>query len=101
MSPYTRDFIAKLRRARVFIHNGWTQGALARDRNGKHTGPKNLQATCWCLGGALIQAGFRFGDYRFTSRRSVAGWNDDPKRTQTQVLACLDNSIAALQKEQV
>lgn len=84
----------------------WTQGALSRDADGKNV-PLN-DGICFCMGGAISKS----ADGAKTAQRKamqavrdvvgagwVAGWNDDPKRTQAEVVAKL-REAAALAKEQ-
>ena len=94
MDEKTKDFIAKLRRARTLIASGWTQ----------HT-YRSLTG-CYCAMGAMLQAdiqenGFRISRCRSRRTDTPAGklieWNDRPGRTKREVLAMFDNSIAALE----
>lgn len=96
-------FLTKLRRARDLIQSGWTQGEDARDAEGHPTYLENDGATCWCMVGALVRAGIPRSQFEFEypngESESVLFWNDEPKRTKAEVLACFDNSIAALESE--
>lgn len=90
-----KQFIAKLKKARQLIKGGWCQGRMVVYLdNGKRQ---------YCLLGALEEAGFKLWgvrNFKFTGSRwsDPASWNDARGRTKAQVLACLDNSIAAAQK---
>lgn len=74
---------------------GWCQGAYARDENGK---PCDIsQGVSFCQGGARIKT-YREGDRQkfvllpddFPFGHNVAlVWNDDPKRTQDEVVDML------------
>lgn len=94
MDEKTQNFIDGLHRARALIATGWTQGSF-RKVNADDT-------LCYCLAGALNEAGVGWWTIQFprgTRKRSGAiAWNDARGRTQAQVLACLDNSIAALER---
>lgn len=96
-------------KARALVAQGWAQGAEALDKNGCAVSHTAATAVAWCLDGALTRAS------RPTSRNWIlsywparaavkaflagqnrlAGWNDDPERTQADVLALLDAAIAA------
>lgn len=100
MDKKSQKFIAKLRKARTFIERGWTQGQYARDASGKSAWPTDYFAVRWCLGGALYCASpktkWLFVDPANGGIVHMPDWNDAPERTQADVLACIDNSIAAL-----
>ena len=75
----------------------WTQGALARTRNGYAIGPEEDDAVCWCVQGALYRAGgenvWAAGDAHIALKASlgssVSGWNDAPERTPAEAVAAL------------
>lgn len=96
-----KRFIGQLRTARIYILRGWVQDYYARDRGGRAVPAFDEAACSWCLMGALMRAGMEVGDWKLETldgtRLSTHFWNDDLARTQTEVLACIDNSIAALQ----
>lgn len=87
----------------------WTQGVMARDASRQRgVAPLDSAAACWCLEGAVGKASF---DTRFEPGRTAtptqvlkvietelgqkaSRWNDDPARTQEEVLALLDRLIA-------
>lgn len=95
--------IEQLTAARALIAKGWAQGAQARDQHGNHTEPRDRNAVCWCVYGAL-QAVLAHDDST-NALRSTAGtpaladWNDRPYRTQGHVLKLFDDTIARLTKE--
>lgn len=99
-SARRKDFIAKLRKMRALIQRGWTQRYMARDALGRHTDPHNPDAVCWCIVGASDRVDMPPWAL-FDGRRRLlrAAWNDDPRRTKTEVIACIDNSIRALEAE--
>ena len=80
---------------------GWCQGALARDHWGRAVFPRESIAVSWSLLGAFA-ASFDAGTPEWTayfkrlsrvlgapsgSARWLAEWNDDPTRTQAEVVA--------------
>jgi hypothetical protein len=80
---------------------GWCQGAVARDRRGRAVFPRESIAVSWSLLGAFA-ASFDSGTPEWTaylrrlsqvlgapcvSARWMAEWNDDPSRTQADVVA--------------
>ena len=80
---------------------GWCQGALARDSRGRAVFPRQSVAASWSLSGA-IAASLDCGTPEWTayfkrlsrvlgapcgSARWLAEWNDDPSRTQADVVA--------------
>lgn len=83
-----------------YIQKGWCQGVSARDHVRREVLALNPDATQWCLLGAINAAypnaiarreaisGYlidKIGHLRF------AQWNDDPKRTQAEVIAMLQS----------
>jgi len=92
-----------LRGARAKIAQGWCQGASARDADGQLTGVTQPDACCWCAIGAVYAAaplepdsGDAAFEYlaRVTPGHLIGTWNDDPSRTQAEVLALFDRAIA-------
>jgi len=104
------DTAAFLREARTLVALSWTQHADARTRARSPTAPWNPDAVSWSLLGALtaIYAGRQKVDSAPTALETLAhacvlladildidslsGWNDDPDRTQIDVLAALDSA---------
>jgi hypothetical protein len=96
--------IEVLRGARAKIAIGWCQGASARDSEGRVVRIDKPEACCWCsIGGIYASA---VGDDA-TGDRALAAlvralnppsllsfWNDEPARTQTEVLELFDRAIA-------
>lgn len=98
-----------LRAARQLLTapGAWIQKAYARDHEGTSIDENDSQvdATCWCLYGAIRRAGnFRFQRKAEDSvagtllatvlNNDVTGFNDAPGRTQADVLAALDQALA-------
>lgn len=96
-----QQFIEKLREARALIEHGWTQSVYARDAYLRHVAIDSPKAVCFCLAGALRRVGLQpsvnYKSYFKGEPGVLTTWNDAPERTKDEVLACLDNSIAALQ----
>jgi hypothetical protein len=102
------ETIEVLRRARGYVEQGWTQGALARDAHGAIALTGGRNATCWCCHGALDRAERHSDEVRMaaaTALRSAIGtpnvsrWNDAPGRTQAEALAAFDRAIALVEAE--
>lgn len=95
-----------LRGARALIATGWTQGAWARDRDDKVVHPRDGDACCWCLDGAIVavsdvplgESGLAFEALANIQPLPMI-WNDQPGRRQSEVLALFDRAIAALSSE--
>jgi hypothetical protein len=106
------DGEAILLRARELVAFGWCQGSDARDGTGAATEPWGERAVAWSLLGALVAAvdlppeadALLLGPLRraLTALADVidepllAIWNDDPARTQDDVLRTLDAARARL-----
>lgn len=116
------------RKARELLVTGWAQAHAAKTERGDSTYLFGVDAKCFCLSGALSRAAFELGgfalrqvgmprpEYHRSEARRVAGavyadlqqelggaepyeWNDEPCRTQAEVLGLLDKVIARLEKE--
>lgn len=81
-----------------YIKKGWTQGAFARKADGSPTYSLDPEAVCWCAFGALNMA---YPDHGYVGvftelktaiggEQLVAYWNDDPNRTQQEVIAMFE-----------
>lgn len=111
--------LERVRRAISRIEKGWTQGLPAKESLGLPVSPDNQDAVCWCLIGALSlgdnslwkgheDLGALFLDEAaiFVHKESLMSfsktptfptavcrnlwfWNDDPTRTQEEVLSLL------------
>lgn len=83
-----------------YISKGWCQGKSSVDSSGRFCLPDDSIAARWCLVGALTAA------YPDRNRERVAAvdkliakldtlqfarWNDEPKRTQAEVVALLQS----------
>ncbi len=100
-----------LRSACDFVQRGWTQHAEGRDAHEAAVEPWHPTATSWSLLGALVAALevqtdggtelplVQLADALdalalFVDSDSLADWNDDPRRTQGDVIAVLDKAAA-------
>jgi hypothetical protein len=101
-----------LRRASDLIRRGWTQHAESRDIAGAAVDPWQRAAICWSLLGALVAALEEQSDRGvdlalgqladaldalalFVDSDSLADWNDDPRRTQDDVIGVLEAAVDA------
>lgn len=74
----------------------WCQGTSALDANGEEVDPLEEVACRWCAIGAMRRCGridMVFDDREalraVIGRSSIVGWNDDPARTQAEVVDAL------------
>jgi hypothetical protein len=100
-----------LEAARELVAESWCSGADALDADGLEVDPWEDSAASWSLLGAVIAvlerdaslagelplaalgaALFALGDVIRTD--SLADWNDDPRQTQDNVVAILDQAAA-------
>ena len=95
-------------KAADMIESGWTQNAFARDEWGHSVGPDEDAATSWCLNGALWLVLYKNTTFNRASNcfasiyykliknlklsEFAAKWNDDPDRTQKDVVRLLKNA---------
>ena len=95
-----------LQEARKFVEKGWTQGACARDKNGNCVDWEGVEATSYCLVGALrvasdtrdiddnvFQALKKASGKPFSTPRTYAFYNDSKHITQVDILNLLDKAI--------
>ena len=84
-------------RARAKVREGWTQNKLAVDRYGYAALPHRPNACRWCASGALRAVNAPWLAYRVlreqTPRHLVATYNDEPGRTQADILDLFDRAI--------
>lgn len=88
----------------------WTQGAYARDSEGKIVSTLDPVAVRWCLDGAIcVVAGSGSEAYQVgvEINQSISGgaawrryWNDARFRTHEQVLAMLDQTILRVEQRE-
>lgn len=106
-----------LRNARELVAGSWCRAADARDARGQAVEPWDEAAVSWSLLGALVAAledeAARAGELPvdqlaaalyaladLIDRDSLADWNDDPVRTEAEVLAVLAGAEAACERGQ-
>jgi hypothetical protein len=93
-----------LRAVRTRIAAGWAQSVGARDGSGDEVPLTSEKATAWSLCSAFALAakdGIPMNHIpralraiaEVTAMESMERWNDDPSRTQQQVLDALDGAI--------
>ena len=85
----------------------WTQGSFARNSRGIMADPLSEDAICWCASGAIISANGKDDHVAFLAKRAfensvikshIYDWNDDPERTQSQVVSALRSAAKAEQE---
>jgi hypothetical protein len=95
--------------ARKLVAQGWTQGADARDRDGRPVHPWSSKARSWSTLGAIVcgdethQGRVAIGSLAeavvlvaaVVDASSLNDWNDESARTQADVLAAFDATIAS------
>jgi hypothetical protein len=101
-----------LRDARRLVADSWCRGADARNEYGSEVDPWDDEAVSWSLLGALVAVGEREGAHAgalphdplaaalyalsaLIETDSLVDWNDDPRQTQRNVLAVLDEAAAS------
>jgi hypothetical protein len=93
-----------LRAVRARIASGWSQDVNARDRFGNEVSLTSGDATAWTLCTAYALAGKDGIPMKnlhralralteVTEMDSIEGWNNNPSRTQQQLLDALDDAI--------
>lgn len=95
-----------LKRMRGLLASGWTQGALARDRNGHEVSETSDNAVSFCIAGAMYRSArglIRLWSIHHALREvnadEIASWNDARNRTQSEVLALIDRAIEIAEAE--
>lgn len=88
----------------------WTQGAGARDRDGRALVAPHPNAVCWCAFGAIAQVGGDNPDctsvvYRASrlldhdQKLDIIEWQDKHGRTQAEVVAALRSAATLASNE--
>lgn len=87
-----------------YVAKGWCQGYSARDADGEFVDPASDHACCWCLIGALeascASQSLTSKEWRLVWENlcraigtfEAADWNDDPDRSQAEVIAALQDA---------
>jgi hypothetical protein len=102
----TGSTLVVLRRARDMIadQRRWSRGAFARSWFNIPVPPQSAFARRFCAVGAIMRAGreLRLGtqDACFALQaqtgRGIEDWNDDPKRSHSDLVAAFDAAIGAV-----
>jgi len=97
--------VETLKAARKRIERGWCQGQQAVDGEGSGVAPHDDDAVAWCLVGstaaersAVLSWAADDVLHRVLGRPLVC-WNDEPGRTQADVLALFDHAISLAEAE--
>lgn len=93
-----------VRAADIVENEGWCQGVLARNRQGKPTDIMSLDASAWCAQGAIQKAAQELAPDMQEGAvsqweghlRDAVCWNDDPARNKYEVASELDYLAEAL-----
>lgn len=94
-----------LTRMLTLLQKGWCQRSIARDRHGHPVMATSKNAVRWCLMGTFFAQRTQLRWYAFRllfkgeMARSPLEWNDDPKRTQADVLSLVRRVRDRLRKE--
>jgi len=105
VNAHTQELIDILIGAKGFIERGWTQGELARDKQGNAVRPEDPNAVCWCVEGAIKAAGCNEKWRQIKEVLKEHGsfpayrWNDDSDRTKEEVLEMLDKCATYLRNQ--
>lgn len=99
-------------RALVARPGGWTQGAFAKTAKGIKCDVDEEDAECFCAYGAIRKSASHDMSLRLRMKSlvltgqdcecvdmSMAIWNDQPNRTQQEVVAAFDAAIALAEAE--
>ena len=95
-----------LKKARVLVARGWSQGADARDSDGSPVDPWDERAVEWSVLGAIVAvlereakesgevllaelAAALYAVADVIEADSLSDWNDDPRRTHAEVVTVL------------
>jgi hypothetical protein len=99
--------------ARGRVQQGWCHGVDARDARGRRCAPWHPDARSWSVLGSLVASEGGDADVRAHASGAELGnavsllaeavgssslqvWNDEPGRTQEEVLAAFDRALALL-----
>jgi hypothetical protein len=101
-----------LQDARGLVADSWCHGADALDVDGREVDPWDDHAASWSLLGAILAVveheallggelplselgAALYALAEFIDSDSLVDWNDDPRQTQGNVVAALDQAVAA------
>ena len=79
---------------RLSREGAWTQNAMAKDADGTQVPPRYATACQWCSKGAIRAETKYFYDVYVAEQAlasaignaAIAAWNDDPARTQSDIV---------------
>jgi hypothetical protein len=83
------------------IKQGWTQGASARDKDGKEVVSGSPEAVKWsALGAICCSVDARLAKYERAKAKlaavigtaNIIAWDDAPERTQAEVIAAFEKA---------
>ena len=112
INPMKDNELRMLREARELIAAGWSQHAMARDKDGKSIQPHQPEAVCFCLIGAMIKArGSSAIDWLanptshlllarnelFGNKIALSAINDTKGRKLEEIIALYDKAIEICQ----
>lgn len=90
-------------------HSMWTQGALARDVNGKEASVFSPNAVCWCSAGLMLRYnGIHNQDitratmFKFLGKSvdaDIVSWNDNESNTVDKVIVAFRNAAQLAERE--
>lgn len=94
---------------------GWSRFAMARDQYGRRCGPNSIDASCYCLSGALVKSWrtldpdheefyFRYFEKKLSEilmrkygyDRTFTRWNDEVATCADDVVELINSAIASL-----
>jgi hypothetical protein len=103
-----------LKKVRDLIDGGWIKGSFAQTEDGESCSPNSKKSVCYCLLGAINRAtksrGLKTNVINVLAETiepsdkdnfSLAGWNDNKRRTKQQVLNAIDKTIKRLEKQAI
>lgn len=80
--------------------NKWTQGWLARDKDGEPVDERQVEAVCFCSVGAIYVTSDPFTPVPYSARKyleaivgNVPNWNDHTNRKHSEILEAFDKAI--------
>lgn len=110
---YTKETLSLLRKAERRIKKGWTQRTYARDKEGVTIRSDSKHAVQFCLLGSIneetrtnkddtviaAKEAIMHVQPAIVSDDGLHYWNDDPFRTQEQVLDTLHKAVNLVRRE--
>lgn len=106
-----KSSIKILEAAYRLLKKGWTQKTYATDKNGEQCSYRKSDnvAVCYCLSGAILRSGGLPGEAAYQaiyqvlpkqySYMGIVAWNDQPERTQEEVLDVVKKAIKGLKEK--